>query len=217
MAKLTGPLLSIGARGQIAKSQVYASWKGIRYARRYVIPANPNTEAQQETRSTFSMLDGLYKYMQTNAQAPWVLAAKGKPIIPRNGVISTNLPILRGETDITNIIMSPGVKGGLPLSGLTAETGASSGEIDATATVPGTPVDWTMNGVTFIAQPQREPTELVTEVLPEAQVTASPWTTTFDSLSAGDDYVISAFIEWERADGQTAYGVSKSVVATAAS
>ena len=33
---------------------VYASWKGINYARQYVIPANPQTTSQTTVRSTFA-------------------------------------------------------------------------------------------------------------------------------------------------------------------
>jgi len=43
MSKLTGPLLSFGARGQIGKAMVTSTWKGVPYARQYVVPANPQT------------------------------------------------------------------------------------------------------------------------------------------------------------------------------
>lgn len=54
MAKLTGPLFSLAAKGKLANTLVYADWKGIDYARQYVIPSNPNTAAQQSQRSHFS-------------------------------------------------------------------------------------------------------------------------------------------------------------------
>jgi len=50
MAKVKGPLFSLDARGQIAKTLVYMGWKGIADVRKYVIPANPNTAAQQTQR-----------------------------------------------------------------------------------------------------------------------------------------------------------------------
>lgn len=50
MAKLTGPLLSIAAQGQVAKTLVFADWKGVKYARQYTVPANPNTSGQQTQR-----------------------------------------------------------------------------------------------------------------------------------------------------------------------
>lgn len=53
MAKVKGPLFSLDARGQIAKSLVYLGWKGLKTVRQYVIPANPQTEDQQEQRGYF--------------------------------------------------------------------------------------------------------------------------------------------------------------------
>jgi hypothetical protein len=56
MAKVTGPLQSFSASGQIAKSIVFGAWKGINYVRQYVIPANPQSESQGDQRI---MLGGL--------------------------------------------------------------------------------------------------------------------------------------------------------------
>lgn len=50
MAKLTAPLFSLKAAGQLGKTLVYMSWKGIEDVRSYVIPANPNTAGQQAQR-----------------------------------------------------------------------------------------------------------------------------------------------------------------------
>lgn len=50
MAKVTTPLLSFSARGQVAKTLVYFPWKGIDAVRSYVRPANPNTGSQQTQR-----------------------------------------------------------------------------------------------------------------------------------------------------------------------
>jgi len=53
MAKVTAPLLSFTARGQIAGTLVYFPWKGIDAVRSYVVPANPNSSAQQTQRGYF--------------------------------------------------------------------------------------------------------------------------------------------------------------------
>lgn len=50
MAKLSGPLFSMAASGKIAGTLVYSIWKGIKYARQLIIPANPKTAAQQTQR-----------------------------------------------------------------------------------------------------------------------------------------------------------------------
>ena len=60
MAKTTAPLFGFGASGALGKAIVYGTWKGIDVARRYAIPANPNTPAQSTQRG----------YM-TTAAAAW--------------------------------------------------------------------------------------------------------------------------------------------------
>lgn len=50
MAKLSGPLFSLGASGKIAGTLVYSVWKGTKYVRQLVIPANPKTASQQTQR-----------------------------------------------------------------------------------------------------------------------------------------------------------------------
>lgn len=50
MAKLTGPFFSLGASGAIAKTLVAFPWKGLNCLRKYVVPANPNTQPQQDQR-----------------------------------------------------------------------------------------------------------------------------------------------------------------------
>ncbi|GAI60181.1 unnamed protein product, partial [marine sediment metagenome] len=54
MAKVKGPLFSLGASGQLAKTLVYMNWKGIDDVRSYVIPANPKTADQQTQRGYFT-------------------------------------------------------------------------------------------------------------------------------------------------------------------
>lgn len=50
MAKLRLPLLSLEARGALGESIVFFPWKGINAARKYVIPSNPKTAAQNTQR-----------------------------------------------------------------------------------------------------------------------------------------------------------------------
>lgn len=54
MAKVKGPLFSLTASGQLAKTLVYGDWKGIDVVRKYVIPANPKTAGQQAQRAFFA-------------------------------------------------------------------------------------------------------------------------------------------------------------------
>ncbi len=50
MAKLKGPLFSLGASGKLADTLVFFPWKGLNVVREYVIPANPQTSLQTTQR-----------------------------------------------------------------------------------------------------------------------------------------------------------------------
>ena len=60
MAKVTGPLLSLDARGQIGKALVFSNWKGIQDVRQFVVPSNPNTAAQQTQRGKITSMNALW-------------------------------------------------------------------------------------------------------------------------------------------------------------
>jgi hypothetical protein len=53
MARVTAPLFSFSASGQLAKSLVYFPWKGVDAVRSYTIPSNPNSADQQTQRGYF--------------------------------------------------------------------------------------------------------------------------------------------------------------------
>ena len=50
MAKLKGPLFSLGASQQIGKALVYFPWKGLNVVREYVVPSNPKSTLQTTQR-----------------------------------------------------------------------------------------------------------------------------------------------------------------------
>lgn len=61
MSRLTAPLLSFSASGQIAKTMVASTWKGIPYMRKYVVPANPKTVAQLAQRALMTAAVSAWK------------------------------------------------------------------------------------------------------------------------------------------------------------
>lgn len=73
MSKLTAPLLSFSASGQIAKTMVASTWKGIPYMRKYVVPANPKTAAQITQRGYVTSIVSAWKNYFTVAEgrAAW--------------------------------------------------------------------------------------------------------------------------------------------------
>lgn len=50
MAKLKGPLFSLGASQKLGNALVYFGWKGLDVVREYVIPSNPRTAGQTTQR-----------------------------------------------------------------------------------------------------------------------------------------------------------------------
>lgn len=223
MSRITAPLLSLGARGQIGKGIVFGSWRGIPYARQYVVPANPRTVGQTLTRNVFANLDDQFKRMLTLAQAPFHAAAKGRPLTGRNVFLRDNVSALRPEADMALYVASGGVNGGLPGLNFTAAGGALSGEIDIDIDIGQNPVGWSADSVSFTVFPDRDPATAMTGFVDEASEvgpgdTYSPPVNvahTFTGLTGGSDYVCSAWILWTRSDGELAYGPASTAIATA--
>jgi len=143
MAKIRGPLLSLGASGQIAGSQVYSTWKGVRYARQLVAPANPQTADQQQTRSVFAFLQDLYRNMPSSVTQIWDEVARGRPLTPRNAITKSNLPDLRQATDLSDLVLSPGVRNAPIPTNVNITTGAGAGQITVQASLAPLPTGWT--------------------------------------------------------------------------
>lgn len=211
MAKTTAPILSFGAAGQIAKTQVYARWRGIPYARRYIVPANPRTANQTKTRSVFTWAQNVWKLMAANSAAPWTAYATGKPLTNRNAFTKFNVQALRPGTDLTSFVGSPGAGGGPPLVAFTA-TGAA-GAISTTVTVPATPTGWTLTKVSAIALLNDDPHSATVYSSTYAEATSTPWEPAFSSMAAGS-YQVSAWTVWTKPDGTIAYGPSINHTAT---
>ncbi|GAI62707.1 unnamed protein product, partial [marine sediment metagenome] len=70
MAKLKGPLFSLGASQQLGKTLVYFPWKGLNVVREYVIPANPKTALQQTQRGYLTAAVALIHTAMANATNP---------------------------------------------------------------------------------------------------------------------------------------------------
>ena len=81
MSKLNTPLLSFTARGQIAKTLVFSSWKGIPTVRGYTVPTNPRTVAQVEMRVAMSLVVNSWRYYFTDpaGRTAWSLRAETEP------------------------------------------------------------------------------------------------------------------------------------------
>lgn len=208
MAKVTGPLLSISAKGTIANTQTYANWRGVNYVRQRVIPANPRTTKQQSIRNIFANMGLLWLYAPQSLMAPWEAFAVGKPLTGRNRFIGTNVKFLKTKTDMTSFVGSIGARGGLPLVSLSVAPTATAGELTITPTLPSLPTDWIVKSVVAVAIKDQAPDGAFDAVIFSAESTTSPYTISLTGLQSSVLYVISAWPVFTKPDGTDAYGPS---------
>jgi len=64
MAKLRGPLFSLGASQQLGKALVFFPWKGLNVVREYVVPSNPKTTGQTTQRGYLTLAVALVHGLQ---------------------------------------------------------------------------------------------------------------------------------------------------------
>lgn len=74
MAKLKGPLFSLGASQQLGKTLVYFAWKGINVVREYVVPSNPKTALQTAHRAHLTAAVAMIHTAQADADHPLISA-----------------------------------------------------------------------------------------------------------------------------------------------
>lgn len=212
MTKTTAPLLSFGASGQIAKTQVYSTWKGRSYARRYVIPANPNSVAQQETRNTFAWLNNVWKYMPAAALDAWLAYGNSSRFTDRNGWIKVNLSNLRSESDLANLVMSPAANGGLAAGGISVAPGAA--QLAVTLTAPALPTGWTIDSAIAAAIRDQDPQTGVLYTVSAATDASAPYVPTITGLVASQLYQVGGWFVFAKPDGSAAYGQALSSTGT---
>lgn len=213
MAGVTAPLLSFGASGQIAKTQVYATWKGRPYVRRYVTPANPQSTDQTTTRDAFSWLNSVWKIAPADFRLAWTLAAKGQVMTDRNLFIRKNLPVLRGNLDLAGIVLSPGARGGLAAA-VAITPGNDLVTVDGTPPDP-LPAGWSV--VRFIAAAirQQDPqTGLLYEISVGDDMT-NPYSVVLAGLASAQTYLVGGWFEYQKSSLPTDLAYGPSIGATA--
>lgn len=210
MAKVNGPFLSFGGRGQIGKAMVAAKWRGVQYVREYVVPANPRTVAQQGVRKLFAYLREMWKLAPSETLAAWNAFASGRPFTGMNKYIGENVRVLNGETDLDNFIGSPGAGGGLPPVSITVTTGSGSGEIDVDVTAPDTPDGWVLMKAVATAFPDGDPTTFFAGPYVQATDAMTPYELTLTGLPPAANCQVQAWLVWQKQSGQLAYSVALS-------
>lgn len=129
MAKLTAPLLSFGARGKLADTLVYFPWKGIHAVRSYVIPANPNSGAQQTQRGYLTTIVALWHTAALDAddKTAWNRAAS---------VLSSPMSGFNAFMRYFIDRLVAGVTANLPTNGTAVDNGAGSVDVDVDDSAP---------------------------------------------------------------------------------
>lgn len=215
MPKVTAPLLSFGARGQIGNAQVYSSWKGIAYARRYVVPANPRTVKQTANRAVWQMLNQAFLYAPSAIKQAFDAYAIGKPLTGRNKFFADNQRLLAVDPKpdgIDGLLMSPGNGGGLPATNLTVTPGAN--QLTLEVDLPEIPAGWTLAGAVGAAVAQQDPTDAFSGKWFVVTKDMALDTVVIPGLADDTEYVVGYFLKWTKPDGSTAYSVSLSSVGT---
>jgi len=208
MAKTTAPLLGFGASGQIGKSNVHASWKGIKYTRQYVIPSNPNSAEQQLTRNIFSWLTSTWKIAPSLAQAPFTAYAKGKPLTDRNAFNKFNIAALRGATDLDDFVFSPGAHGGVPTS-ITSITPAAT-TLTVNCALPAAPSAWTYVKTVAVCIKAQDPTMDDFWQMYAGQDLTTGYAPIITGLVTGTTYRVGAMMQWLNGLGQEVWSPSVS-------
>lgn len=204
MAKPTAPLLAFEARGQIAKTQVYASWRGRSYVRRYVIPSNPRSTSQTQTREVFAWLSAVWKVAPAIFQEPWTLFAKGQPFTDRNALNAKNISGLKAATTLANFVFEPGAKGGTALTSATFTAGV--GQITVAGVTPTPPLGWTVTSVQCAVIRDQDPHSGLLYTITAGEDLTSPYSIALTGLTSGQLYRGAAWIKWAKPDGTVAYG-----------
>jgi hypothetical protein len=109
MAKVTGPLMSVDARGKIADTLVFMGWRGVKTVRKWLVPSNPNTVAQQAARGAFSDAVTAYRTLEAGDQQAFRVKAAGLAKTGFNlfvGLFSKAIAESRVFTVIKNINVS---------------------------------------------------------------------------------------------------------------
>lgn len=206
MAKTTGPALSLDASGTIADTLTFGKWKGIGYVRQRVIPSNPNTTGQQTTRNIFTWTGNIWKNAPSLFRAPWERFVSGVALNPNNAFQGQNIAAMRGDTDLANMIGSPGAKGGIAPDSIALTAGSQQITVDFTNPTP--PTGWTLESVIAAAIRDQDPQSGLLYTITADEDDVSQAQVVLSGLTASELYFVMGWTRWSKADGSIAYGPS---------
>lgn len=133
MARLTGPLFSLTARGSFANTTTFEMVKGFPIAKVKTSPRKTDTKPQLDQRALFTFLSNLWQNDTIAWQGYWNESLSRKALPGRNNFLAKNLHSLHKKTSLQHLILSPGTGGVPPVLDLTVTPGFQS-------------MDWTISG-----------------------------------------------------------------------
>ena len=206
MTKVTAPFLSLGASGSIASTLTASKWRGRPYMRQRVVPSNPQTAGQTQTRSVFGWASNVWKVAPGLFVAPWNRFADGQALTGRNRFQGTTVEDNRGQVDLSNFQFSIGAKGGIPPTAVTPTPAASS--ISFAFTNPTPPSGWTLqSAIAAVIRDQDPQTEALYEIT-AAEDDVTQATVVVSALSNSTLYQTGGWLRWLKPDGSIAYSAS---------
>lgn len=212
MAKITAPFLALGASGTIGKTITASRWRGVPYVRQRVVPANPNSAAQQATRNVFSWANSVWKLAPPLIVDPWTLFAQGQPLTNRNGFVGRSVADLRGDVDLADFTFTGGAKGGIPPTTAIATPASQSFVVDFVNPTP--PTGWTLVSAIAAAIADQSPATGLLFDITAGEDTPAAAQVTLAGLAGLTLYQVGGWLEWTKADGATAYSAALMAPAT---
>ncbi len=194
MATVIWSALLSDARGKIG-DVVFSGWKGRAYVRRRVIPANPNSAAQQAIRGAMTLCVASWQSFSANEKNSWIDYAASRAISTFNAFVQSN--VSQERTDDWRIL-NPANSSINSIETFTVSTGATDGNIECY---------WTLGDAISTSSIQfrvRVRESGAVETPDGSPLTASVLSATLSGLTTTSDYMVYG----ETFGGSTEYGPS---------
>ena len=91
MPRVTTPMLSMTASGQIGKALTFRNTRGTATARKYAAPGAPRTPAQHATTVRANLITKLWSYLDNSQRMEWTEIVTATQLSPYHHFLKTNL------------------------------------------------------------------------------------------------------------------------------
>lgn len=114
MARVTGPLMSMGASGTVGKALTFGKWKGRAWAREWFKPQNPRTPKQVNVRTALTLLIAAWQAQAPAAKTLWDAYAEPFNMAGANKFVSRGMAAYVTQLTVDVTPLSVGVTGDPP-------------------------------------------------------------------------------------------------------